>query len=287
MRSATTPLYILKEDPTPHTVSENDPVVLQLDQLSRHFGGVKAVQDVSLEARKGQITSLIGPNGAGKTTVFNAITGIFPPTSGKVLFTPRPGAPTRDISRLRTSEICEAGIARTFQNIRLFTDLPVLENVKVGLHSRTHSGVFGSILTLPKTIREEDDINKAAIHYLDFVGLFHKANETADNLSYGDQRRVEIARALATHPRLLLLDEPAAGMNPQETGRLMDLIYKVREAGVSVFLIEHDMKLVMQISDHVVCVDHGIRISGGSPESVREDPKVVEAYLGVPEEETP
>ena len=287
MRSAPARLYKLRE-PTKRPEDESladAPVVLALEGLCRYFGGVKAVEKIDVQVREGLITSLIGPNGAGKTTVFNTVTGIFPPTTGKILFTPEPDGTTHDVSRTRTASICELGIARTFQNIRLFTDLPVLENVKVGLHCRTQANVFGAVLTLPAANREEEEVNRAAIHYLDFVGLFDKANDVASNLAYGDQRRLEIARALATQPRLLLLDEPAAGMNPQETEGLMALIHKIRRAGTTVFLIEHDMKLVMEISDQIYVMDHGSLICEGPPETVRNDPKVIEAYLGVDDEE--
>ncbi len=257
--------------------------ILDLSGVSRHFGGLKAVENVSLAIAAGQITSLIGPNGAGKTTLFNSITGIFPPTAGSVRFKASSSHEAVEIGRTSPATICQLGIARTFQNIRLFSDLPVLENVKVGLHCRTRANVFGAVLTLPAANREEAETNKAALHYLDFVGLFDKANDVAVNLAYGDQRRLEIARALATQPRLLLLDEPAAGMNPQEKVRLMALIRKIRQAGTTVLLIEHDMKLVMEVSDTIYVLDHGELISHGSPAVVSADPKVVEAYLGMPE----
>ncbi len=258
--------------------------MLVVDDLSRHFGGVKAVQHVSFKVKRGAISSLIGPNGAGKTTVFNVLTNLFPPTTGRIKFLDNAGR-LSDITGLRTDRICEAGIARTFQNIRLFDDLTVLDNVKMGLHLHTGSGVASALFRTGRFRREETQVERASWKYLAFVGLEDRAHEPASSLSYGERRTLEIARALATEPRLLLLDEPAAGMNPQETVVLVALIRRIREHGVTVLLIEHDMKMVMEISDHIYVLDHGELIAEGAPEEVRANKKVIEAYLGVHAEE--
>ena len=250
--------------------------------LRKEFGGVVAVKDVDLAVANGTITALIGPNGAGKTTVFNLITGNYDATRGQVTFR-APDGTASELVGMRADRIARLGIARTFQNIRLFGEVPTLDNVKLGMHPRTRMGALAAILRFPARA-EELEVERAAYRYLDFVGLAAKSHELARNLPYGEQRRLEIARALAMAPSLLLLDEPAAGMNPQETESLMALIRRIRDLGITVFLIEHDMKLVMGISDHVVVLDHGEVIAAGAQADVTCDPEVIRAYLG---DETP
>jgi branched-chain amino acid transport system ATP-binding protein len=250
--------------------------ILEAVQVSKVFGGLVAVDSVDFAIPERGIVSIIGPNGAGKTTFFNTLTGLYRPTSGRVLFM------GKEISRSRPDQIVDLGIARTFQNIRLFGTMTAIENVLVGQHARTHAGVLRSILRTPGVRREEREAREKAMDVLRYVGLREQVfAEVSTNLSYGDQRRLEIARALASDPKLLLLDEPTAGMNPQESGRLTEFMRQVRdERGITILLIEHDMKVVMGVSEHITVLDHGEKIAEGAPQEVRENPRVVEAYLG-------
>ncbi|WP_029893571.1 ABC transporter ATP-binding protein [Desulfohalovibrio reitneri] len=247
---------------------------LKLTDVCVRFGGLQALADVSFDLREGEIMGLIGPNGAGKTTIFNVITGVYKVYSGKVEYD---GV---SILGKRPHQVLSSGIARTFQNIRLFTAMTALENVMVAQHCRTQSGVFSAVLRNRSQREEEEHISQRALEALDFVGMDDKAHEVARNLPYGLQRRLEIARALGSQPKTILLDEPAAGLNPAESRQLMDIIQRIAETGVNVLMVEHDMKVVMGISHRVAVLDHGDLICQGRPEEVQRDQRVIQAYLG-------
>jgi len=254
--------------------------ILEVKNLSMNFGGLRALNHLDLNVVEGEIAAVIGPNGAGKTTFFNCITGIYNPTGGEILISP-PGKKCKKINGLKPNLITKKGMARTFQNIRLFSNMTVLENVMIGRHCRTSSGIVSAILRRKSTIKEEKDVVDFSYNILKKTGISHFVNEFAKNLPYGAQRRLEIARAMATEPFLLLLDEPAAGMNPHETRELDELITRLRdENNISILMIEHDMKLVMSLSDRIFVMDYGRKIAQGTPSDIINNPVVIKAYLG-------
>ncbi len=254
--------------------------ILEVKALTMNFGGLRALDSIDLEVHKDQIVALIGPNGAGKTTFFNCITGIYKPTKGEMTISPQ-GKKKKRLNGLKPNYVTESGLARTFQNIRLFQNMTVLENVMIGRHCRMKAGIPGAIFKNPATKREEKQVVEDSYRMLEKIGLDQYVNEYAKNLPYGAQRRLEIARAMATEPFILLLDEPAAGMNVKETEELDDLIIQIRDQEkISILLIEHDMKLVMSLSDLIYVVDYGKKIAQGTPEEIKNNPDVIKAYLG-------